>query len=214
MNTTHLFNDGFTFKDKIEIMQDMFVDLDKATMYYNGEVDESLGTILRVKYMIIREYWENIRKEKLERITIDFSSFGGSVYAIYDGLDFYDELLKEGVLVDTKVHGVCMSAATILLAGGTGKRYATKKTKFMIHDMQMEGIGGNTNQTKAIHQDLLKTQTELYEFYVKFTNKEKTFTDIELKKQIKAWEKLCSKSDYYLNASEAKERGLFDEYCN
>jgi len=203
------------FHDKYKILLEDAIDLDKKIIYLFDELQDNIGTILRVKYAALKLYWEEVKNKKFNDIIVDISSFGGSVYAIYAALDFYDELKNEdNVLVNTKAQGICMSAATVLLSGGTGIRTATKRCKFMLHDMQISDISGSATQVAKQMETIKIEQEELFAFYAQYTRKKGTseLTGVVLKKETKKWmDRFASNSmEHFISAKEALELGLCD----
>lgn len=204
-------------EEKLKLLHEDGVDLENKIIYLWGELEESLGTILRVKSSVIKLFWEVEKKAQIEAITLDISSYGGSIYSIYGALDFYDELkFTDNILVNTKAQGICMSAATVLLCGGTGQRTATKRCKLMLHDIQTDGIGGTATQVKEYAKALDKEQKELFRFYAEFSKPRSTrakLTEKQLQEETKKWmDKYASNSvDHYISAHQAKELKLIDK---
>lgn len=198
---------------KLKYNSEYAINIDKKLIYISGELDEEIGTNLRIKYDILTQWYKEIEKEEIKSITLDISSYGGNIHAITSALDFYDELLREdNILVNTKAQGVCMSAATILLAGGTGTRYATKRTKFMLHDIQVDGMTGSAQQMQLAMSNLKDEQTELFGFYAEFSNKGKKISEKKLEKESKKWIKKYTKdnSEHYLSSQEMLDLKLID----
>lgn len=206
-----------TFHNKYNVLTKDFIDLDKRILYVFGELNEEIGTTLRVKYAAIKAYWNEIVKQPFTDITIDISSYGGSIYSIYSSLDFYDEVFREDqVLVNTKAQGICMSAATVLLAGGTGTRTATQRCKLMLHDMQIGDIGGGSaTQVQAMVRSLGEEQRELFKFYVQFSRKNKNLPDLtktQMNREINKWIKKYAENsiEHYLTSEMAMKLNLID----
>lgn len=202
------------FAEKLKYSTEYGINFDKRIIYVMHELTEDIGTNLRVKYDLIKQWWKNIEKEEFHDITIDIASFGGSIYAITSALDFYEELKREdNVLVNTKAQTICMSAATILLAGGTGERTATKRCKFMLHDIQVDGMGGTAKQLQSLMTNLNEEQIELFSFYAEFARKGKEpLEPKELKKEALKWLKKYTKDgvDHYITSQKAMELNLID----
>ena len=59
------------FKEKIEIVHQYAIDLDTATIFIVGELDSSLGILLRMKTNCLKQYWleEHSRLPKEINIT-------------------------------------------------------------------------------------------------------------------------------------------------
>lgn len=204
-----------TVIEKYKCLIEDVIDLDTRTIYLFGELNENLGTILHVKYAAIKLYWEQELRKPFSDINLNISSGGGSLYSTYAALDFYDLLKKrDNVLVNTESQGICMSAATILAAGGTGVRRASKRCKFMLHDIQIEGGGASTaTQFKSAAKSLEEDQFEFFKMYVQIANKDKEMSDKELKKETAKWIKNFASSsiEHYLTSEKIKELNLIDE---
>lgn len=201
------------FQEKLQYNTDFAINLDKRTIYLFGMLTEEIGTSLRVKYNLIKAWWETVRQEKFEDITLDISTGGGSIYSIPGALDFYDELLSEGVLVNTHAQTICMSAATILLAGGTGERTSTKRCRFMLHDIQVDGMGGTTRQLQSAMKNLNEEQMELFTYYAQYARKgQKPLEGAALKKEALSWiKKYTSEAiDHHISADEILKLKLID----
>ena len=199
--------------ERLKYSTEYGVNLDTRTIYIFNDLTEEIGFVLRQRYNIIKQWWDHVEKKQYNDININISSFGGSIYAIGSVLDFYDELLKDNILVNTNAHTVCMSAATILLAGGTGKRTCNKRTTFMLHDVQCGGIEGSVKQIQDTMENLNEEQLILFTYYATYANKDKTFTDKTLKVEAEKWIKKYAKNnkEHYLKAKDMLDLKLIDE---
>ena len=202
------------FAEKLKYSIEYGINFDKRIIYVFHELTEDIGTNLRIKYDLLKQWWKQVEEKEFKDITLDIASFGGSIYAITSALDFYDEVLREdGVTVNTKAQTICMSAATILLAGGTGERVATKRCKFMLHDIQVDGMGGTAKQMQSQMTNLSAEQIELFSFYAEFARRGKEpLSKKELEREAKKWLKKYTKDgiDHYISADEALELNLLD----
>lgn len=202
------------FFEKLKYSTEYGVNFDKRVIYVSGELTEEIGTHLRIKYDLLTNWYNNIEGKKIKDITIDIASYGGNIHSITSALDFYDEVLREdNVIVNTKAQSVCMSAATILLAGGTGERTATKRCKFMLHDIQIDGMGGTAKQMLSAMANLTDDQLELFSFYALFSHKgNEPLIGSELTRETKKWLKKYTKDgvDHYLSATTIWELNLID----
>jgi len=203
------------FAEKLKYSSEFGVRFDSRVIHVFGELTEDIGSILRIKYELIKQWWKVVENKDFNDITLDISSCGGSIYSISAALDFYDELKREdGVIVNTKAQGICMSAATILLAGGTGVRSATKRCKFMLHDMQIEGVGGTANQVQNTVKNISDEQLELFALYAHYSRKgQEDLSEKELVKEAKKWLKQYTKDgfDHYVSAEEVLGLNLIDK---
>ena len=93
------------------------VNSDSNTTYLTMEfdIDSLYSTIVKLDYLV--------RVNPDRDINLHISSYGGDVYSML-GLVDYIRLLP--VKVNTVALGTCMSAASVLLACGTGERRMTK----------------------------------------------------------------------------------------
>lgn len=203
------------FEEKLKYTSEFKLDLDKRIIYISGELDENMGTELKTKFNIINTWWKEIEKNTFKDITIDISSMGGSIYAITGALDFYYELQKYyKIKVNTKAQGICMSAATVILAGGTGDRTSLPLSKFLLHDIQTEGTGGTATQVLSEARTLSKEQLELFSFYAQFSRKGlPELSKKELTREAKKWLKKFTKggADFYISADEMLKLKLIDK---
>ena len=201
------------FTEKLKYSSEFAINFDERIIYIFGELESNIGTSLRLKYDLLKNWYKDILKEPIKDLNLDISSEGGSIYSITAALDFFDELKREGILVNTKAQGICMSAATVLLSGGTGNRTATKRTKFMLHDVQIEGVGGTANQVQHTSRIISEEQMEMFAYYAQFSRKgEKELEEKELIKEAKKWHKRFTKDgfDHYLSSQEILELKLID----
>lgn len=190
------------------------ISFDTNTILISGELNDEIGTDLKIKYNLLKIWNKNLKKDPLKEINLEISSYGGSIYSIFSAFDFFYELKQEGVLVNTKAHGICMSAATVLLAGATGKRYSYPNVRFMLHDVQIEGVGGTANQVQHTAKTISDEQMQLFAMYAKFSNKGAVeFTEKELLREAKKWHKKYTKDgvDHYLTPEEILKINLIDE---
>jgi ATP-dependent protease ClpP protease subunit len=100
-------------------------------LIYHGEVGPKLACFL----------WENVLRSKCRLIDSEagaakegrrlfLNSGGGSVYDMLSIIDLFEEAWD----LATVATGTCMSAAVPIVAAGTpGKRFATWRTRFMLH---------------------------------------------------------------------------------
>lgn len=132
-----------------------------------------------------------------EDISLYINSPGGAVeeglFVIYDMMQLIKAPIK------TVCIGEAMSAAALILASGTkGKRYALPNSKIMIHQVQVDGVGGTgtdvMNQVKTIKE----TKKRLTELLARHCGQpyRKVYSDCEV--------------DKYMTAEEALEYGIID----
>lgn len=187
------------------------IDFKRNIIYIAGEINSDLPTALYSKYNTLEAYWEAEGLKKPSEINLYVDSYGGDADSINGVFDFYDALLREGVKVNGLAHGKCMSAATLLLGGCTGKRQATKRTRFMVHEIQIFGGGGTHTQTKSAQTELDLLQDTYYGTYAEFSLRGSAKSASKSFEKIKTeWENRCLKETYF-SADQAKDWGLIDE---
>lgn len=202
-----------TLEERLSVLNQYGIDLTTTTIYLAGEIDGNLSTVLRIKIAMLKDYFR-IEKEPFKEVNIVLNSYGGDANAITAILDFFDELYEEGIIVNIHAEGVCMSAATFIVAGATGIRKASKRCRFMVHEMQIEGRGGTATQTKASNSEIERMQKECYEIYTEIAFRKKVKNGEKISeevwdKELAMWEKLCVK-ETYMSAEEALKKGLID----
>jgi len=197
--------------DRIDIVNNYGVNLEEAIIYIAGELDAIVNLTLRTKIDMIKEYYKS-QKRELSEINFFVNSPGGDVIAIFSLMDLYDSLLKEGIKVNVLAEGVCFSATTFLVACATGKRRASKNTRFLVHEMQISGINGTHTQTKSFQKEIGFLNERMLSVYAECTSKKKgkTLLSKEYDKFYRDWERKCQ-GETYLSSEEVLELGLIDE---
>ena len=129
-------------------------------------------------------------------VSIYINSPGGSVYA---GLGIYDTMQYIQSDVSTICTGMAASmAAVLLVAGETGKRFALKHSRVMIHQ-PMGGIQGQASDIEITSREILKLKNELYTIISQHSGQpfDKVYQD--------------SDRDYWMTSQEAVEYGMIDK---
>ena len=103
-----------------------------------------------------------------------------------------------GVKVNTHCVGTCMSAASVLLACGTGNRTMTKNSTVMVHEGSSIEIGKATDVMRGV-EDLKDLQKNINKILGEVTNKDEDF-----------WVKI-QRNDSYLTPEQCLEHGIIDE---
>lgn len=131
-----------------------------------------------------------------KEINLYINSPGGSVSA---GLGIYDAMQHIKSPVNTTVVGMAASMGALLLAAGTGKRYALPNGRVMIHQPHLEGVGGQVTDIEITAREAIKTKQLMAEILAKHTGQslDRILADTE--------------RDRWMSAEEAKEYGLVDE---
>src|SRR5579875_1403083 len=164
--------------------------LRERIVFLGQEVDDQIANLLVAEILYLEA--EDPDKD----IHLYVNSPGGLGYA---GMAIYDVMQHVRCEVSTICVGMGMSAAAMILAGGSpGKRYALPNAKIMIH----EGSAGTRGAPRdmEIHlREVLSTTRRMVEILAHHTGKsiEQVATDIE--------------RDRYMTAEEAVQYGLIDE---
>ena len=108
-------------------------------MNYEFDIDSLYSVITRIDYLL--------RVNPNTDINLNIASYGGDVYAMLGLVDYIRSL---PVKVNTHCVGTCMSAASVLLASGTGKRTMTKHSTVMVHEGQAFEAGKTTDVMKGV----------------------------------------------------------------
>lgn len=104
---------------------DSYVRLDKSlgTIYLMGDITQKIASDFRQFIRTVE------RLKKLNQVTVELNSFGGDIEAGFMIIDSIDLCTKP---VTTRVTGVAMSMASLILAAGTN-RESMPNSSIMIH---------------------------------------------------------------------------------
>jgi ATP-dependent Clp protease, protease subunit len=128
-------------------------------------------------------------------ISVYVNSPGGSLHA---GLAIYDAIQYVRPDVSTLCYGMAMSAASLILAGGTkGKRYTLPNSRILIHQPS-SGFQGQSTDIEIHAKEVLELRRLLDEIYSRHTGQtsEQVHGDME--------------RDRFFSAQQAVEYGLVD----
>ena len=129
--------------------------LDKRILYINTDIEGFNSSCIVEALLKIDN-----TKGKNEDITIYINSPGGSVPA---GLAIYDAMQMVKSDIKTICIGHCASMAAVLLSGGTkGKRFITKNSEVMIHEVstfsmgKMEKVKNDLEHSNKVNEKVLQ----------------------------------------------------------
>ena len=178
-------------KEEVFYMKEMEWGVNSLTnttyMNYEFDIDSLYSTIVKLDYLV--------RVNPNTPINLNIASYGGDVYAMMGLVDYINGL---SVKVNTHCVGTCMSAASVLLACGTGKITISPHGTVMVHEGSAFEAGKTSDVLKGADH-LKKLQSNINRIMGDVTNKSTEF-----------WEGV-SKSDTYLTAEECLEYGIVDE---
>ena len=162
-------------------------DTNTTWMNHEFEIDSVYSVQVKLDYLL--------RVNPNKDINMNITSYGGDVYAMLGLVDFMRSL---PVKVNTHCIGTCMSAASVLLACGTGVRTMSKNSTVMVHEGSAFEAGKTSDVLKGADH-LKKLQSNINRILGEVTKKDQKF-----------WEEV-SKQDTYLTSEECLEYGIVDE---
>ncbi|WWT39500.1 hypothetical protein [Microcystis phage Mel-JY01] len=171
------------------------IDVDTSTVILTGEITEGSMADFILKVRAIMKMRGEDKKD--EPINVLINSIGGDIYETFGIIDFIHTL---DVPVNAICRGRAMSAAALILLSVTGKRYASKYSSIMLHEISSELYGTatemrvNMKQTEYLQNIMLEMISE---------NTKPTY-------DFAYWKDKLAR-DYYMTSSEAKEHGIVDE---
>lgn len=164
--------------------------LDNRIIFLDGPIHDGSANLIIMKMLYLQS--ENRHQD----IHLYVNSPGGSVtatLAIYDIMQFIE------CDVATYCVGIAASGGAILVAGGTsGKRFALKHSKMMIHQPHGQ-VGGQVSDIEIQAKDIIETRELLNDLLANHTGQpvDRIAKDTQ--------------RDHYLTAERSKEYGLVDE---
>jgi ATP-dependent Clp protease, protease subunit len=161
-------------------------------VFIGSPIDSQVANLVVAQLLFLES--DNPEKE----IHMYVNSPGGSTDA---GLAVYDTMQHVRPKINTYGVGLSASMGALLLAAGTGTRYALPNSRVMIHQPWVGGggLGGQITDIEISARELVRTKERLSELLAKHTRQpvERILVDTE--------------RDRWMSAEEAKEYGLVDE---
>ena len=184
----------------MRVHEDEFVHVQGSDVYFHCEVCETTVLELnlklkKLKLELLHKYLE-IGIDRRPEIRIFIRSDGGDLHAGLSAMDCIKTLRKR-VRVRTIADGVCASAATFILMGGS-KRYMTKNSYILIHQLNMDGTWGKFEDFKDQMENLDQFMNRFRVIYTKET----TIPTEELERLLKR--------DVYMDSDRCLEWGVID----
>ena len=168
------------------------------TLIFSGEIEDNFLAFL----------WENLLKKgadlwdkKAEKAREDrrliLNSTGGTAECAFSAVDLFEHVSH----LTTVATGACMSGSIIVVAAGTpGCRFATPRTRFMVHSPYWDLDSGTRRHTEVKVKELKRIETVYAEILEKYTKKPKAF-----------WmAKQRVDEGYFFDAEEARSLGIVD----
>ena len=171
------------------------VDIEDSIVYIVGEIEDYAlyDFMLRCRAII-----KNRDSDDNSPINVIIDSVGGDVYEMFGIIDYIESLERNSkIKINTICRGKAMSAAAMILACGTGKRLASKRSTIMIHEgSSMQA--GKTSDVKAAQKYNAHLEDMANSILGEKTTKDKKF-----------WSEQ-TKTDLYLSAKDAQKLGVID----
>jgi ATP-dependent Clp protease protease subunit len=163
--------------------------LNERIIFLGSPIDDQVANVVVAQLL----HLESVDPTK--DVSLYINSPGGSVYS---GLAIYDTMNFIKPDIHTMCVGIAMSAASLLLAGGThGKRSSLPNSRILMHQPSA-GFEGQATDIEIHAREVLSLRARIDEIYAKHTGKtvEEVHRDME--------------RDRFFNAKDAAEYGLID----
>jgi len=171
---------------------DIYSRLLKERIIFLGEpIDDAVANTLIAQLLFLDA--ENSKED----IKLYINSPGGSVTA---AMALYDTMQHVKADVSTICIGQAASAAAVLLTSGAkGKRFSLPNSRVLIHQVMIEGIGGQQTDVAIHAKEMLRIKNQTNLILAKHTgqNIKKIEQDTE--------------RDYFMTTEEAKKYGIIDK---
>lgn len=167
-------------------------------LIFSGSVGDKLHTFLWEHLLRAGTRLDEDASKTKEGRRLFLNSLGGATETMFSIVD----LIEESWDLTTVASGSCMSAAVPIIAAGTsGKRYATARTRFMIHPSWMVlGYPLEKEELAAHHLEMEVVHRQYAEILARYC------------KHTRAWwiGKLDVHKPWYFGPREALEHGIID----
>jgi ATP-dependent Clp protease protease subunit len=165
--------------------------LKERIIFLGGPINDAVANTVIAQLLFLDH--EDSKKE----IKLYINSPGGSVTA---GLAIYDTMQHVKSDVSTICIGLAASMGSFLLAAGKkGKRFSLPNSEILIHQVMMEGIGGQATEVEIAARQVLKLKDRLNQILAKHTGQPMSKVEKDTDR------------DHYMTATEAKDYGIVDE---
>ena len=165
--------------------------LEDRIIFLGGPVTDAVANTIIAQLLFLD------KNDKKKDITLYINSPGGSVTA---GMAIYDTMQYVSADVATMCVGMAASMGAFLLAAGKkGKRFALPNSEILLHQVMVEGIGGQATDIEISAKQIVKTKERLNQILAKNTGQ-------PLAKVEKDTDR-----DFWLSAEEAKAYGVIDK---
>jgi ATP-dependent Clp protease, protease subunit len=165
--------------------------LKERIIFLGGPINDGVANTIIAQLLFLDH--EDQKKD----VKLYINSPGGSVTA---GMAIYDTMQHIKSDVSTMCIGIAASMGAFLLAAGKkGKRFALPNSQILLHQVMVEGIGGQASEIEISARQIIKTKQKMNQMLAKNTGQ-------PLAKIEKDTDR-----DFWLSADEAKAYGVVDE---
>ena len=165
--------------------------LKERIIFLGGPVHDGMASAIIAQLLFLEH--EDPKKD----IKLYINSPGGSVTA---GMAIYDTMQYVKPDVSTMCVGIAASMGAFLLAAGKkGKRFTLPNSEILLHQVAIEGIGGQASEIEISARQIIKTKQKMNQVLAKHTGQ--SLSKIEKD----------TDRDFWLSAEEAKTYGVIDE---
>ncbi len=165
--------------------------LNERIIFLGTPIDDTVANVVMAQLL-----WLDSQNQEQD-IYLYINSPGGSVSS---GLAIYDTMQHISADVSTICMGMAASMGAVLLAGGAKKkRFALPHSRVMIHQVLVQGIGGQASDIDITAQEIIRMKKLLNEILAKHSGQ--TLKKVEQD----------TDRDYYLSPEQAKSYGLIDD---
>ena len=164
--------------------------LKERIIFLGGPINDAVANSVIAQLLFLAS------KDPQKDIQLYLNTPGGSVTS---GMAIYDTMQYVKPDVSTVCVGLAASmGATLLAAGGKGKRFALPNSQIMLHQVA-GGVTGQATEIEITAKQILKIKEKLNNILSKHTGQ-------PLKKVEKDTDR-----DFYLTSEEAREYGIIDK---
>jgi len=173
------------------------IELDDSVIYLNDEIEEHtlFDLMIRIRRILKFRNGPSFKGSKTDPINLMINSPGGDIHEMMGIIDYINSLSCK---INTICRGRAFSAASVILACGTGTRMASKNSTIMFHQASSM-ISGKMTDVSATVEFVKQIENDVYKILATKTKKDA------------AWWKDNTRTDLYLTSNQALELGIIDQ---
>jgi len=173
------------------------IELDDSVIYLNDEIEDHtlFDLMIRIRRILKFRNGASYKGSKTDPINLMINSPGGDIHELMGIIDYINSLSCK---VNTICRGRAFSAASVILACGTGTRMVSKNSTIMFHQASSM-ISGKMTDVSATVDFVKQIENDVYKILATKTKKDA------------AWWKDNTRTDMYLTSNQALELGVIDQ---